>query len=99
MSCACCGDGRGEVKCPLSLENCDFENYCKRDSSCLEMKEGNFYLKRSHNYFYQVQQQLSTSHRTKMILLSVHLIVMVKQFLSLKDCIQTLITGGKLCQN
>ena len=27
------------------------------------MKEGKLCLKRSHNYFYQVQQQLSTCHR------------------------------------
>lgn len=42
MPCSCCGDGCGKVKCPLSIENCDFENYCKKDSSCFEMKEGNF---------------------------------------------------------
>ena len=62
-SCSCCGDGCGEVKCPISIENCDFVHYCKKDSSCLEMKEGKLCLKRSHNYFYQVQQQLSTCHR------------------------------------
>ena len=63
MSCSCCGNGCREVKCPLSIENCDFENYCKKGSSCLETKEGNFCLKQSHNYFYQIQQQLSTSHK------------------------------------
>ena len=26
-SCGCCGEGCGEVKCPLNIENCDFESY------------------------------------------------------------------------
>jgi len=26
-SCDCCGEGCGEIKCPLCLENCDFDSY------------------------------------------------------------------------
>ena len=42
-SCDCCGEGCGEVKCPLCIENCDFDNYVAKPSSCLEKKgSGNF---------------------------------------------------------
>ena len=60
-SCDCCGEGCGEVKCPLCIENCDFENYISKSSSCL-MKDttGNFLLKSDHAYYYQTQQQLFT---------------------------------------
>ena len=58
-TCSCCGDGCGEVKCPYSIQNWDFESYLLKKSSCLEKVDGMFKLKRNHDYFYQVQQQLS----------------------------------------
>ena len=58
--CDCCGLGCGEVKNPLTLENGDFEKYATHKHSCLEKKDDKFALKRTHNYYYQVQQQLFT---------------------------------------
>ena len=58
--CDCCGLGRGEVKNSLTLENGDFEKYATHKHSCLEKKDDKFALKRTHNYYYQVQQQLFT---------------------------------------
>lgn len=62
-TCSCCGDGCGEVKCPYTIENCDFESYADKKSSCLEKADGNFRLKRNHQYYYQAQQQLSITGR------------------------------------
>ena len=57
---SCCGLGCGEVKCPLCIDRCDFDSYVLKKNSCLEKVAGKFQLKRSHNYFFQVQQQLFT---------------------------------------
>jgi predicted DNA-binding ArsR family transcriptional regulator len=57
ISCSCCGQGCGEVKCPYNIENCDIEKYVKKKSSCLEKVNGRVQLKRNHQYYYQVQQQ------------------------------------------
>lgn len=63
-SCDCCGEGCGEVKCPLCIENCDFDSYVLKTSSCLEKDStGNFVLKLDHQYYYQVQQQLFTTKK------------------------------------
>ena len=59
----CCGEGCGEMKYPISIENLDFENYAKKDCSCLELVHGRFRLKRSHIYYDQVQQQLFTCNK------------------------------------
>ena len=59
-SCDCCGLGCGEVKCPICISNGDFEKYVQEKSSCLEKVDGTFKLKREHNYYFQVQQQLFT---------------------------------------
>ena len=63
-SCDCCGEGCGKVKCPLSIENCDFGSYVSKSSSCL-MKDsaGDFWLTKDHAYYYQTQQQLFTVER------------------------------------
>ena len=58
-SCSCCGDGCGEVKCPYGIKNGDFENYISKTTSCLEKVNGEIRLKRNHQYYYQVQQQLN----------------------------------------
>ncbi|XP_068743620.1 uncharacterized protein [Montipora capricornis] len=63
-SCDCCGEGCGEVKCPFCIDNCDFESYVSKSSSCLRKDSaGNFWLKKEHEYFYQTQQQLFTVER------------------------------------
>ena len=65
-SCHCCGLGRGEVKCPLCIEDANFENYAALRNSCLVAADGGvFKLKRSHNYYFQVQQQLFTLKERK----------------------------------
>ena len=60
VSCSCCGLGCGEVKCPICIDRCDFDSYVLKKNACLEKAAGNFQLKRNHNYFFQVQQQLLT---------------------------------------
>ncbi|KAI8491003.1 hypothetical protein Bbelb_314220 [Branchiostoma belcheri] len=58
VSCDCCGMGCGEVKCPVSVPNCNFDLYVNNKTSCLEKVNGDFRLKKSHSYYHQVQQQL-----------------------------------------
>ncbi|KAI8511815.1 hypothetical protein Bbelb_109150 [Branchiostoma belcheri] len=57
-SCECCGQGCGEVKCPYCLKDIDFHQYVQRRTSCLHLDEDKFRLKKDHQYYYQVQQQL-----------------------------------------
>eukprot|EP00794_Sanderia_malayensis_P010417 gene10417-11507_t len=61
-SCDCCGIGCGEVKCPFCMDGIDIDGYLEKPSSCL-MKDpdGEVILKRNHQYFYQVQQQIFTT--------------------------------------
>ena len=59
-SCDCCGLGFGEVKCPICILDCDFDKYIQKKSSCLEKVKRTFKLKRTHTYYFQVQQQLLT---------------------------------------
>ena len=60
-SCDCCGLGCGEVKCPFCIDSLDFESYALKKSSCLEKIESDFILKKDHDYYHQVQQQLHTT--------------------------------------
>ena len=65
-SCDCSGLGCGEVKCPYCNDDHDFDNYLFKKSFCLqrnEHSETGFSLKRDHDYYYQVQQQLHTTKR------------------------------------
>ena len=48
------------MKCPICIKDCDFENYILEKNACLEKVDGAFCLKRHHNYYFQVQQQLFT---------------------------------------
>ena len=50
----------GEVKCRISISDGDFDEYVQKKSSCLEKVNGTFMLKRKHNYYFHVQQQLFT---------------------------------------
>ena len=63
-SCDCHGEGCGEIKCPYCIEDCSFEQYVKKPSSCLEKKGNCFHLKENHLYYYQVQQQIFTTKRS-----------------------------------
>ena len=62
--CDCCGSGCGEVKCPFCLKVDDFASYTLKKGSCLLSEEDKFVLRRDHNYYYQVQQQLFTINRS-----------------------------------
>ena len=62
-SCSCCGKGCGEVKCPYSIDDCDFDSYTAKKGACLEKVDGKIRLKRNHQYYYQVQQQLRITGR------------------------------------
>lgn len=57
VSCSCCGNGCGEVKCPFIIDG-NFEDYIQQKNSCLEKVNGHFQLKKTHSYYFQVQQQL-----------------------------------------
>ena len=74
VSCDCCGLGCGEVKCPISITNADFGEYSTKASSCLESVNERLQLKRTHNYYYQAQQQLFTLPERKYCDLSVYAI-------------------------
>lgn len=51
-SCDCCGFGCGEVKCPIYIQkDCEFDKYVTEKNSCLEKANGQFQLKRHHNYY------------------------------------------------
>ena len=43
------------MKCPYSIDDCDFDSYTKVD--------GKMWLKRNQQYYYQVQQQLHITGR------------------------------------
>ena len=58
VPCDCCGSGCGEVKCPIVIIDGNFDDYVQHKNSCLEKVNGNLQLKKSHSYYYQVQQQL-----------------------------------------
>ena len=58
VSCSCCGNGCGEVKCPFIIKDGNFDDYIQQKNSCLEKVNGHFQLKKTHSYYFQVQQQL-----------------------------------------
>ena len=58
VSCDCCGNGCGEVKCPIVITDGNFDDYVQHKCSCLEKVNGNLQLKKNHSFYYQVQQQL-----------------------------------------
>ena len=63
VSCACCGEGLLEIKCPYShrssvlLEIDDRKFYLERDGA------GMLRLKQGHEYYIQVQTQLSICNK------------------------------------
>ena len=94
-TCSCCGDGCGEVKCPYSVQNWDFESYLLKKSSCLEKVDGIFKLKRNHDYFYQVQRNFPLLDQNTVILLCM-LLTTINQSFSWKESYLTPITGRLL---
>ena len=61
VSCSCCGDGCIEIKCPHCLTKKSVDAAVESQSSfCLEKdNQGNFTLKRDHQYYYQVLSQVT----------------------------------------
>jgi len=57
VDCKCCGRGIVEVKCPFCLKDKTFDQM--GSGFCLGQSEsGQYFLKKDHQYFYQVQMQL-----------------------------------------
>ncbi len=59
-SCGCCEEDSEKVKCYGKV---NFVSYVLKKGSCLENIDSKFTLKRNHCYYYQVQQQIHTTHR------------------------------------
>ena len=64
VNCRCCGEGTLEIKCPFCHMNDSIEKAISTDKSfCIE-KAGDIYtLKKSHQYYYQVQTQISVCQK------------------------------------
>ena len=63
VSCACCGIGCLEIKCPFSHREKTVEEYVQESDSCLEQSTCNlpkmkYILKHTHQYYTQVQHQM-----------------------------------------
>lgn len=58
VSCACCGDGLLEIKCPFNCKDVGLQAAADNRDFCLELNNGVFKLRRDNKYFYQVQAQL-----------------------------------------
>ena len=60
MSCSCCvHDYVIEIKCPFKCTKQTVMELATNDKSfCLEFKDGKYFLKERHTYYYQVQLQM-----------------------------------------
>ena len=58
VSCACCGEGLLEIKCPYSKREIDLKNV-DDNSFYLKHTEQGLKLSNTHNYYYQIQGQLA----------------------------------------
>uniref|UniRef100_A0A1X7VJ44 YqaJ viral recombinase domain-containing protein n=1 Tax=Amphimedon queenslandica TaxID=400682 RepID=A0A1X7VJ44_AMPQE len=55
VSCVCCGDDVCEIKCPFCHKDDCFKDAVKDTNFCLaETDNGNYELKHSHSYYYQI---------------------------------------------
>ena len=57
--CDCCGKGVLEVKCPYTHCHKSLRSAAEDANFCLEKANDGFSLKRSHQYYYQVQVQIA----------------------------------------
>lgn len=57
IACSCCGDGLLEIKCPFKHRE-QHPDQVVDSSFCLHKIESTTMLKRSHNYFIQIQGQM-----------------------------------------
>ena len=58
VKCDCCGDGIIEIKCPYKHQQSHPHNV-KDNKFCLEQVNGQMLLKKTHEYYYQIQGQLA----------------------------------------
>ena len=74
-----------------SIQNCNFEAYVRKKESFLEIVNNTFRLKRSHQYYYQVQQQLFVTVLAVSIvtLLCVHFLTNNQCFFSWREFTRT----------
>ncbi|KAG8180999.1 hypothetical protein JTE90_024747 [Oedothorax gibbosus] len=61
VSCACCGQGCIEIKCPYCIRDCDVDSSLKH--ACLDKHSNSLTLSKKHAYYYQVQIQIFVSQR------------------------------------
>ena len=60
VACDCCGEGTLEIKCPCCHKHDTIELAASNDKSfCIEKINDVYMLKKSHQYYYQVQTQIS----------------------------------------
>ncbi|XP_044169839.1 uncharacterized protein LOC114950648 [Acropora millepora] len=63
VSCECCGAGGYEIKCPFCHKDDEISMSAQDKNFCLEVTAmGAHQLKRSHQYYYQVQLQLMCTY-------------------------------------
>ena len=53
-----------EIKCPASAESTSLEELCGTSNFFLKYVDGKFHLKKSHDYYYQIQGQLHVTCRS-----------------------------------
>ncbi|KAG8174582.1 hypothetical protein JTE90_005246, partial [Oedothorax gibbosus] len=56
-----------EIKCTFNVDRLELEELAERSNFCLVKTEGQWELKRSHSYYYQVQRQLALSNLTECV--------------------------------
>ena len=52
IRCDCCGPGVVEIKCPYHCKFKTIKDACVEKSFCLEERNGELLLKKSHSYYY-----------------------------------------------
>ena len=57
VECSCCGKGTVEVKCPYCVRDKEIPE-CLEKVSCMENVAGKVQLRKSHQYYYQIQTQV-----------------------------------------
>ena len=92
-SCSCYGDGCCEVKCPYSVDNCNFEAYVEKKDSGLEKINNTFRLKRSHQYAILTIMKYNNSclflTASIVTMLCVHFLITSKQCFSWREFTRT----------
>lgn len=59
VECRCCGSGVAEVKCPYRLRDSTADEFLADRNSCMSVDDdGVAFLKRDHQYYFQIQAQM-----------------------------------------